>query len=74
MGAIIQMNRRIVPRFDFMILKKIWELPFQLQTINLDLLETQKVGKQVGAILLKTKKTYLYLKALELGTPDQLKD
>lgn len=47
-------------------------IAFQMQDDILDTYgENHKVGKQKGGDIIQGKKTYLYLKALELSTPDQ---
>lgn len=47
-------------------------LAFQLQDDYLDAFgDPETFGKQVGGDILANKKTYLYLKALELGSPSQ---
>ncbi len=49
-------------------------LAFQLQDDYLDAFgDPQNFGKQVGGDIMANKKTYLYLKAIELATPDQKK-
>ena len=50
-------------------------IAFQMQDDILDTYgENHKVGKQKGGDIIQGKKTYLYLKALELSTVDQRKD
>ncbi len=50
-------------------------IAFQLQDDYLDAFGDPKTfGKQVGGDIIANKKTFLYLKALELGTPDQQKE
>ena len=50
-------------------------LAFQLQDDYLDAFGDPKTfGKQVGGDIIQNKKTFLYLKALELGTPQQKKE
>lgn len=47
-------------------------IAFQLQDDILDTFgESQKVGKRIGGDIIQNKKTFLILKALELGTPQQ---
>lgn len=47
-------------------------IAFQIQDDILDTYgQTNKVGKQLGGDIIQGKKTYLYLKAIELSTPDQ---
>lgn len=47
-------------------------IAFQIQDDILDTYgEHAKVGKQIGGDILQGKKTYLYLKAIELATPEQ---
>ncbi len=49
-------------------------LAFQLQDDYLDAFgNPQNFGKQVGGDIIANKKTYLYLKAIELATPEQKK-
>ncbi len=50
-------------------------IAFQLQDDYLDAFGDPKTfGKQVGGDIIENKKTFLYLKALELGTPVQQKE
>ncbi len=50
-------------------------IAFQLQDDYLDAFGDPKTfGKQVGGDIIGNKKTFLYLKAIELGTPDQRKE
>lgn len=50
-------------------------IAFQLQDDYLDAFGDPKTfGKQVGGDIIENKKTYLYLKALELGTKSQVKE
>lgn len=50
-------------------------IAFQLQDDYLDAFGDPKTfGKQVGGDIIENKKTFLYLKALELGTPLQQKE
>jgi geranylgeranyl diphosphate synthase type II len=50
-------------------------IAFQLQDDYLDAFgDPKSFGKQVGGDIIENKKTYLYLKALELGTPDQAQE
>ncbi len=50
-------------------------IAFQLQDDYLDAFGDPKTfGKQVGGDIIANKKTFLYLKALELGTPDEQKE
>lgn len=50
-------------------------LAFQLQDDYLDAFgDPKSFGKQVGGDIIENKKTYLYLKAMELGTPLQQKE
>ena len=47
-------------------------MPFQLQDDLLDLYgDSKKFGKKVGGDIVANKKTYLYLKSLELANQDQ---
>lgn len=43
-------------------------IAFQMQDDILDTFGTERVGKQDGGDIIQNKKTYLYLKALELGS------
>ncbi len=50
-------------------------IAFQLQDDYLDAFGNQEIfGKQVGGDIIENKKTFLYLKALELGTSAQQKE
>ncbi len=50
-------------------------IAFQLQDDYLDAFGDPKTfGKQVGGDIIENKKTFLYLKALEMGTPQQQKE
>ena len=50
-------------------------IAFQLQDDYLDAFgNPETFGKQVGGDIIENKKTFLYLKALELGTPGQQKE
>ncbi|KXK37804.1 MAG: polyprenyl synthetase family protein [Saprospiraceae bacterium] len=76
-GAAIQMGA-IVARADKQDQFHIYEfgknlgIAFQLQDDNLDVFGTQaQVGKRIGGDILQNKKTYLYLKALELCSDEQ---
>lgn len=46
-------------------------IAFQIQDDILDTFGDKAVGKKVGGDIIQNKKTYLYLKALELSTPEQ---
>jgi len=50
-------------------------IAFQLQDDYLDAFgDPETFGKQVGGDIIENKKTYLYLKALEMGTPEQAQE
>ncbi|WP_298474631.1 polyprenyl synthetase family protein [uncultured Maribacter sp.] len=50
-------------------------IAFQLQDDYLDAFgDPETFGKQVGGDIIENKKTYLYLKALELGTKSQVRE
>lgn len=50
-------------------------IAFQLQDDYLDAFgDPESFGKQVGGDIIENKKTYLYLKALEMGTPKQAQE
>ncbi|RKR14589.1 geranylgeranyl diphosphate synthase type II [Maribacter vaceletii] len=50
-------------------------IAFQLQDDYLDAFgNPETFGKQVGGDIIENKKTYLYLKALELGTKEQIRE
>ncbi len=50
-------------------------IAFQLQDDYLDAFgDPESFGKQVGGDIIENKKTYLYLKALEMGTPEQAQE
>jgi geranylgeranyl diphosphate synthase type II len=50
-------------------------IAFQLQDDYLDAFgDPESFGKQVGGDIIENKKTYLYLKALDLGTPKQAQE
>lgn len=50
-------------------------IAFQLQDDYLDAFgDPQRFGKQLGGDIIENKKTYLYLKALEMGTPIQAQE
>ncbi|MDO6604167.1 polyprenyl synthetase family protein [Arenibacter palladensis] len=50
-------------------------IAFQLQDDYLDAYgDPESFGKQVGGDIIENKKTYLYLKALEMGTPKQAQE
>ncbi len=50
-------------------------IAFQLQDDYLDAFgNPETFGKQVGGDIIENKKTYLYLKALELGTNEQIRE
>jgi len=50
-------------------------IAFQLQDDYLDAFgDPKSFGKQVGGDIIENKKTYLYLKALEMGTPTQVQE
>lgn len=77
MGAAIQMGA-IVAGADLKNQKHIYEFAkyfgicFQLQDDFLDVFgEVEQVGKRIGGDILQNKKTYLFLKSLELSDPQQ---
>ena len=50
-------------------------IAFQLQDDFLDAFgDPESFGKQIGGDIIENKKTYLYLKALEMGTPEQAQE
>ena len=50
-------------------------IAFQLQDDYLDAFgDPESFGKQVGGDIIENKKTYLYLKALDMGTPKQAQE
>jgi geranylgeranyl diphosphate synthase type II len=50
-------------------------IAFQLQDDYLDAFgNPESFGKQVGGDIIENKKTYLYLKALKIGTPNQVQE
>jgi geranylgeranyl diphosphate synthase type II len=50
-------------------------IAFQLQDDYLDAFgDPESFGKQLGGDIIENKKTYLYLKALEMGTPNQAQE
>ena len=74
MGAIIADRDKIEQKaiYDF---GKLLGLAFQLQDDYLDAFgNPETFGKQVGGDIIENKKTYLYLKALELGDKEQKKE
>lgn len=67
-GASVQEQEKI---YDF---GRLLGIAFQLQDDYLDAFgDPATFGKQVGGDIIENKKTYLYLKALELGKDDQKK-
>lgn len=71
MGAIIAESSNEIQNliYDF---GKNLGIAFQLQDDYLDAFgDPKSFGKQVGGDIIENKKTYLYLKTLQLGTPDQ---
>ena len=77
MGAAIQMGA-IVAGADAKNQKHIYEfakyfgIAFQLQDDYLDVFgEAAQVGKQIGGDIIQNKKTYLFIKSLELSDDDQ---
>ncbi|MEN8789930.1 MAG: polyprenyl synthetase family protein, partial [Flavobacteriaceae bacterium] len=50
-------------------------IAFQLQDDYLDAFgDAERFGKQIGGDIIENKKTYLYLKAKELGSKAEIKD
>ncbi|SHI36543.1 geranylgeranyl diphosphate synthase, type II [Arenibacter nanhaiticus] len=74
MGAIIAQTTEDVQDliYDF---GKNLGIAFQLQDDYLDAFGDPKTfGKQVGGDIIENKKTFLYLKALEMGSPEQKRE
>ncbi len=71
MGAIIAEESKEVQDLIYEFGKNLG-IAFQLQDDYLDAFgDPQRFGKQVGGDIIENKKTYLYLKALEMGSPIQ---
>ena len=74
MGAIIAEENQEVPDLIYEFGKNLG-IAFQLQDDYLDAFgDPQRFGKQLGGDIIENKKTYLYLKALEMGSPIQAQE
>lgn len=74
MGAIIAEESKEVQDLIYEFGKNLG-IAFQLQDDYLDAFgNPERFGKQVGGDIIENKKTYLYLKALEMGSPIQAQE